>query len=166
MKLRLFVLLGLACSLLASPALANITGTATYVDFVDAESGVYYNLTPGALEFNLSAFTFGPGEVPPAPGQIFTFCVEINEPISEGTTYDAVVNWVSAVQGGVGSGPAYPGDATGSGGSDPISEATAWVYREYLHNKQYEAKEYQMAIWVLEDELDISSPVVFLTLLR
>jgi hypothetical protein len=88
-----------------------------------------------------------------------TFCLEYNEYISLGGTYDAEIG-TAAIRGGVGigSGPTSPR-------SDPISVGTAYLYRlfatglldsyyEYQNGAQRakDAESLQKAFWYLEDE--------------
>jgi hypothetical protein len=87
-------------------------------------------------------------------GSVFqTFCVELNESLSLGSTYFAVVN-TSAVAGGV-----------GGGSPDPLDPKTAWLYDQFLNGTlaNYDtsttakhltsAGALQNAIWYLEDEI-------------
>lgn len=73
---------------------------------------------------------------------IVTFCIEADESVATGITYDATVA-ASAIAGGYGG---------ASGGTDPLSAETAWVYDNYLVNGG-DATDHQVAIWWLEDEL-------------
>lgn len=80
--------------------------------------------------------------------QIGSFCAEITEPISIGSTYNAVVN-TEAIRG---SAPV----------SDPLSTKTAWLFSEYLIGNIIldtgaKATDFQYAIWKLEDE-DTQAP--------
>ncbi|MBN1788224.1 MAG: hypothetical protein JW806_07495 [Sedimentisphaerales bacterium] len=82
--------------------------------------------------------------LPELPTQFGSFCLELNESISAGTTYNAVIN-TEAIKGG---------EAT----SDPLSPKTAWLYNQYLtgaitFNVNYDATQFQYAIWALEDEI-------------
>ena len=100
------------------------------------------------------------------PGDSFaTFCVEIEEPINfadpplyTSPVFDAVVNPLGAVQGGLGGSP------------DPISDHTAWLYLQFVTdnlgpyeydgtvnggaNRTASAKALQWIFWGLEYELD------------
>jgi hypothetical protein len=86
-------------------------------------------------------------------GTFQTFCIEGNEFISRGTTYNAVLN-TSAVAGG------YAG-----GNPDPISRGTAYLYYQfasgtlkgyyygdYGDNRIDSARDLQLMIWWLEGE--------------
>jgi len=81
---------------------------------------------------------------------ISTFCVERNEYLNIGNLY-----WVtlsdSAVEGGV------------PGGSDPLSDESAWVYTQWLDvlaHTQANADLVQNALWLLEDEGGTSNYLV------
>ena len=79
-------------------------------------------------------------------GSFVSFCIEVNEHVNQGTLYDAVVS-DSARNGGAG-GPS----------PDPLSNSTAWLYNNYLDNvasvsTNTLAKDYQLAIWYLEEEI-------------
>ena len=78
-----------------------------------------------------------------------TFCVETAEPIVVNTVYDAVMS-DDAREGGV------------SGGTDPLSDNAAYLFKVYkdviLPNPartDQTAKDYQLAIWYLEDEIPV-----------
>lgn len=82
-----------------------------------------------------------------ADGQFDSFCIEANEYVHRNSVYDAVLN-TEAVQGGF-----------GGGNPDPLSDQTAWLYNNYLdlgNNSGTVARDYQLAIWYLEEE--ISNP--------
>ncbi len=85
-----------------------------------------------------------------ADSQFISFCLEANEHVYKNHEYMAVLN-NAAVEGGLG-GP----------NPDPLSNSTAWLYNNYLDNvlgssNNTIAKNYQMAIWFLEEEItDIS----------
>ncbi len=104
----------------------------------------------GEMKFTPSGIQNGPDS------QFITFCVEADEHVNFGVTYDAVLN-DSAIQGGI-AGQEDPY-------SDPLNDATAWLYKSYLEDyingsqtrTNAIAKDYQMAIWYLENEItDIS----------
>ena len=85
-------------------------------------------------------------------GQFKSFCIEADEHVHFGTTYDAILN-TQAVQGGI-----------GSSGSDPLSDETAWLYDNYLNlgsSNNTLAEDYQMAIWYLEEEISALSVLSF-----
>ena len=91
-----------------------------------------------------------------ADGPFVTFCVEVDEQVYFGRTYNAVVN-TQAVLGGLGSSPVSVGDAPGAGDFDPLSNVTAYLYNQYLDNHVNQsnvlARDYQLAIWYLENEI-------------
>ncbi|HIJ53543.1 MAG TPA: hypothetical protein HPP66_10375 [Planctomycetes bacterium] len=79
-------------------------------------------------------------------GQFTTFCIEADEHVNFGVTYDAQLH-VAAWQGGL-----------GGGNPDPLGNSTAWLYNEYLDtvlgsSSNALGKDYQMAIWYLEEEI-------------
>ncbi len=84
-----------------------------------------------------------------------TFCLEGNEYINPNTTYYAIVSETNSAVGG----------GAGSGGSDPISKGTAWLYSLFatgdLAGYNYDGSEtqreasaslLQKTIWALEGE--------------
>jgi hypothetical protein len=78
--------------------------------------------------------------------QFISFCLEADEHVYKNEVYMAVVN-DAAVEGGL-----------GGGNPDPLSNATAWLYSNYLDNvlgssNNTIARDYQMAIWFLEEEI-------------
>ncbi|MBN1788075.1 MAG: PEP-CTERM sorting domain-containing protein [Sedimentisphaerales bacterium] len=82
--------------------------------------------------------------LPELPTQFGSFCLELDEPISAGINYNAVIN-TEAIKGG---------EAT----SDPLSPKTAWLYDQYLtgaitFSDDYDATQFQYAVWALEDEI-------------
>lgn len=81
-----------------------------------------------------------------ADGQFISFCIEGNESVHFGNTYDAILN-TAAVNGGF-----------GGGNPDSLSNSTAWLYNYYLdsvvgNSNNTIAKDYQLAIWYLEGEI-------------
>ena len=89
-----------------------------------------------------------PGSGYPLAGQFLAFCVETGEFFDANQTYDFTVN-SAAVEGGV-------------GGSDPISAATAWLFKKFINGTLTDVvgfayndtggTELQHAIWALEGE--------------
>ncbi len=73
---------------------------------------------------------------------INTFCLELDEYISLNTTYYVADIANDVVMGG--------GRNTDSG--DQISDATKWLYVQYLEGVYTNPAALQLAIWVLEDE--------------
>lgn len=90
-----------------------------------------------------------------------TFCLEVNESMRQGFSYNAVINTET--------------DAGANGGPDPISSATAYLYTQFRNgtadyaysgtvdittsagtetfNRHDTARAMQLAIWYLEDEI-------------
>jgi hypothetical protein len=95
-------------------------------------------------------------------GTFQTFCIEWNEHVSSGGTYNAILN-SNAIQGGVG--PA----------GDPISVGTAYLYYEFAKgtltynygaNRTDTADQLQKAIWFLEGEISDPGANAYLTLVN
>jgi hypothetical protein len=117
-------------------------------------------------EFNVTLFTgMTLPACPVAPsGSLFqTFCLEVNEDITPGETYDWTVS-DSAHGGGVGG---------AVGGADPICSQTAYLYSHFwngdLANYDYtpgpltravSANQLQRAIWFLENEITSLDAIV------
>lgn len=81
------------------------------------------------------------------PGSFLTFCLEMNEHISPGSVYNAVIN-TGAKSGGVGG---------ATDGFDALSSETAWLYnqfvlKEIVFQTASDATDFQNAIWLYEDE--------------
>jgi len=77
----------------------------------------------GPFEVDPSGFDSAPqglGEHGAADGRFITFCVERNEFVSEGVTYNAEIN-TAAVSGGV-----------GGGSPDPLDARTAFLYTSFI----------------------------------
>jgi len=82
-----------------------------------------------------------------------TFCVEVNENINFGTSYNVVIG-TDAIQGGV-----------GGGSPDPLDGSTAWLYCEFIkgtltgynytpgQGRIDSADALQTAIWLIENEI-------------
>jgi len=125
------------CLALASSAFA--AGTVTYLEHGLGNS-------PGG------EFIFQTSGIPGYDGsQLKTFCLEWNEYIWKGGTYNVDIGKV-AKQGGVGGFDA-------SLGGDPLDPKTAYLYYHYSQhdlvgwtNDQDSANALQYAIWYLEDE--------------
>ena len=147
------------CFVGASDAFAGTTGTIR-LDRDSSGTDAYSDVNAG--EFAVTGFTgmslSGLGVDVPINGSHFqTFCIERNEFVVMGRTYDWEIN-TAAVNGGAG-GP----------NPDPISEETAYLYQLFwngqLSNYEYTdlgdqagergdlAGELQTAIWFLENEI-------------
>jgi len=96
-------------------------------------------------------------------GSFMTFCLETNEYFSPGSTQYYVKLNSGAVNGGAGALGTYAGDPNGSSVLDPLSNATAWLYTEYVkgaagaltgwvHDDAH-ANAMQSAVWYLENEI-------------
>lgn len=89
------------------------------------------------------SITKGPGSgLNNAANSFLTFCLESTEGLRLNRTYDVTVN-TGAVNGGA-----------NGGNPDPVSAATAWVYKNFLQGNlgAYTGDEVQAVIWKLEGE--------------
>ncbi len=123
-----------------------------------------YGHASGGGEFKVSGVSVlnGPGDT------FLTFCMEFPEHISLGTAYYVDVN-DRAISGGAGSLGTYAGDVGGTAAYDPLSNATAWLYTQFVNHtlagfnfvtpNDADANSLQKAIWFLENE----KPLSFLT---
>ena len=121
------------------------------IDYGSRHSGV-------GGEFNISSADFSPAALGYAPNAIMnsgfeTFCVEMNEYFTPGSTYYYGIS-DGAVNGGI------------SGGNpDPVSRGSAWLYSQFAHGtlagydyntlggSSTSAASLQQAIWWLEGEI-------------
>jgi hypothetical protein len=137
--IALVLLLAGTMSALASPTVPTVkftgmgcTGTVN----LPGIGGVY----AGELMYSANGINGVPNGIFPS------FCVEANEHVAFGGTYEAILN-TAAVYGGA-----------GGGNPDPLGNDTAWLYNHYLdtvagHSNNTVAKDYQLAIWYLEEEV-------------
>ena len=137
--MKKYILLTLLTLCLSSTLVFANPTTATFNSL--GAGGTYSGFPGGAVHAKEMNFTIS-GLNTYVDFDIVTFCIEANETIATGNTYDATVA-ASAIAGGYGG---------ASGGTDPLSAETAWVYDNYLVNGG-NAKDHQVAIWWLEDEL-------------
>lgn len=130
-------------TLCLSSTLVFANTTATFNSF--GIGGAYYGFPGSGVNAKELNFTIS-GLNNYVNFDIVTFCLEGDETIALGTTYDATVS-ASAIDGG------YGGSV---GGTDPLSDEAAWVYDNYLNlanPTEEQAEEHQIAIWWLEDEI-------------
>lgn len=126
----------------ACTALADTTQHIT----VDTNDAALYGGTSGG-EFLV---TVNAGSAPIGiytAGQSFrTYCVELNEYVSDGGVYYVDVN-TAAVGGG-----------NGGGSPDPLSSESAWLFQTYAPqvDSDLEADAIQYALWTMEQEGDFS----------
>ena len=138
--MRKLVLFIIVVAFLAAPALA-------VPEDITIEHGAYYSGTGGAFEITVNN--------PVIPGHAVnstfeTFCIEIDELISIGSSYWVTID-TDAIEGGA-----------GGGSSDPLSFETAWLYNEFLDGNlgidtNTKAGLLQDAFWALEDEIGVPS---------
>jgi MYXO-CTERM domain-containing protein len=161
MKKCTILLAVLAVALLSTAAKAdqvkyNGIGLNETMNVYDANGKKHY-VYVGELKYDyLTANPSNP------PGDLLSdpfrsFCIELNEEISRGGTYDVAINmdW-AAVNGGSGG---------AVNGMDPISRGTAKLFHDYSYGvgslfetmTNSKAAALQMAIWWLEDELAVST---------
>jgi hypothetical protein len=91
-----------------------------------------------------------------------TFCLEYNELLSYGTTYEFTLS----------DGAKYGGVSGGTNGFDPLSDATKWLYYQAVTGQyeswyagtplnfalnEYVGRNFQYAIWSLEGEMILAS---------
>ncbi|MBN1788221.1 MAG: PEP-CTERM sorting domain-containing protein [Sedimentisphaerales bacterium] len=140
--MKRLILLTLMFGLLAVPAFATPTVKLTGI----GKGGVYNGYFAGEMNWRVNDDDGGNLDGYDTGDTFVSFCLELHEPVSIGGIYDAVIN-TSAVEGGI------------PGGSDAISQGTAWLYNEYLDNyigvSNTLAKDYQMAVWALENEIPV-----------
>jgi len=131
-KLMLTICLVLGLVIMAAPALAdswNVNDVITYT----LSNSVGTSLGSGGL-FTITNTNTGV--------VINTFCLELNEHIYQNDRVAGISD--SAVLGG-----------RGGGSPDPISDATDWLYAQYIAgNAAYsDPKALQIAFWILEEEM-------------
>ena len=129
----------LICVFFAAPAFAAPTVTFNGMGY----RGTYSGFPVGAVYAGEMIFTAS-GIAGVDNGQFKSFCIEADEHVHFGQTYDVILN-TEAWNGGV-----------GGGNPDPLSDATAWLYDNYLNlgsSNNTLARDYQMAIWFLEQEI-------------
>jgi len=117
------------------------------------------------LEYALNNSHYGGGAFKAtntSSGSIWTtFCLEVNEYFSPGSTYNVDSVGLNAIGGGAGTG--NPGSALTHPftGYDPISPQTAYLYNAFLNNpgalgydgSGAKQKSLQIAFWYLENEI-------------
>ena len=135
----------LTCFFLAAPAASAPTVTFDSM----GETGTYDGFPVGLVYAGEMIMTAS--DIIGVPdGQFITFCIEADEIVDFDYTYDAILS-TEAWNGGI-----------GGGNPDPLGDETAWLYDYYLTNVAGSssgdlAKDYQMAVWYLEEEIfDIS----------
>jgi hypothetical protein len=152
--MKKLITLILIFGLLAVPAFAAPTVKLTGI----GKGGPYSGMFAGELNWQVVSDNGGLDGWK-AGDTFVSFCLEIQEHIDIDGVYDAAMN-TGAIQGG--GGPI--GGGTGStNGFDPLDIRTAWLYNNYLNNvfglitnkllANTTAKNYQLAIWWLEDEI-------------
>ncbi len=102
----------------------------------------------------LDTSAYAPASVLGGAGSFETYCLEYTEHFSPGSTYNYTVDGAAKLGGGGGA----------SGGQDPISMATAWLYSQFaagtlagydyvnLVNRKANNNDLQLAFWFFEDE--------------
>jgi len=142
MNKKLFVLM--SCIAVASQAWGDPTPTVDILRLGSGKTTSDYGWT-GEVWLRTS----GLSNV--APGEFASFCIERLENVTVGSRNDASIS-DEALRGGGNEG------TKGPSGGDPLSPATAWLYDRYLHGAlgsgNTVAKNVQLAIWYLEDEID------------
>jgi hypothetical protein len=137
------------CLLAGTSAVAVPTVTVTRMSGYYSGNGGEFTLSPNQDLKDVTAET----------GPFQTFCIEKQEYIGIGGTYDVMVS-TEAIGGGTNNGP------NGPLGGDPLDPMTAWLYTQfrsgalasYGYNyapgvgRQNSAAALQNAIWYIEDE--------------
>lgn len=135
----------LTCFFFAASAVAAPTVTFDSM----GETGIYTGFPTGLMYAGEMIMTAS--DILGVPdGQFITFCIEADEIVEFGYTYDAILS-TEAWNGGI-----------GGGNPDPLGDETAWLYDYYLTNVAGSsspdlAMDYQMAIWYLEEEISVLS---------
>ncbi len=164
MKTRLFLkvaVLGIAILFLAAP------GAMAYQVTVDRISGYYtanggeFTLTPSAdFSWILDSYTPFSLYQYASSGLIGfeTFCIEMDEYISPGSTYNAEISEEGAIDGGL-----------DGGDPDPVSIGAAYLYNNFVlgsltgydytagTGRSASAGQLQQAIWYLENEIALTA---------
>lgn len=133
MSIRRIILTAVVCAFVATPALADMR--IKVQDDIGSTNGGAFKATVVAGSDPIGAY------LPDSSFQ--TFCLEAGEYLTLGNTYYVKLN-TAAVEGGV------------PGGSDPLSDAAAWVYTQWLDvldkTVVANADNVQKALWYLEGE--------------
>ena len=156
-------ILGIVILLLAAP------GALAYQVTVDRISGYYtgdggeFTLTPSA-DFSWILDSYVPFSMYEYDSGLIgfeTFCIEKNEYINPGSTYNAEINEYGAVNGGV-----------AGGNPDPVSIGAAYLYNNFVlgdltgynytagAGRAASAGQLQQAIWYLENEIALTDPQI------
>ena len=137
-KLRLKLFVCVLCLIVGAPVVADMARVEMTQGPGVGNGGAFNaEVISGAISYD--SVYLGPGSKFP------TFCVELVEYFSPGTTYYADSR-TSAYQGGAG-GPS----------PDPLDPVTAALYRQYLGLNTLDedtGSEYQLAIWKVEQEIE------------
>jgi len=135
----------LTCFFFAAPAVSAPTVTFDSM----GETGIYDGFPVGLVYAGEMIMTAS--DILGVPdGQFISFCIEADEIVEFGYTYDAILS-TEAWNGGI-----------GGGNPDPLGDETAWLYDNYLtyvagSSSSTLAMDYQMAIWYLEEEISVLS---------
>jgi len=131
MSMRRSILTAVVCAFVATPALADMR--IKVQDDIGSTNGGAFKAT--VLGDPIGAYLTG--------SSFQTFCLEVGEYLTLGNTYYVKLG-AAAIEGGV------------PGGSDPLSDASAWVYTQWLDvldkTVVANADDVQRALWYLEGE--------------
>jgi hypothetical protein len=128
--MRRSILTAVVCAFVATPALADMR--IKVQDDIGSTNGGAFKAT--VLGDPIGAYLTG--------SSFQTFCLEAGEYLTLGNTYYVKLG-TAAIEGGV------------PGGSDPLSDASAWVYTQWLDvlaKTSTNADNVQKALWYLEGE--------------
>jgi len=155
------------CALLAAPTLAVPTVTVQrLINYYGGGGGGEFILTPSGWSWDPLPYYSASTKNVGANGTFQSFCMEGLENIEFSPTYLNVAMSDAAIEGGV------------SGGSDPLSIGTAYLYHEFqkgtLEGYQYtpgsgrqsSAGALQQTIWWLEGEHPLEPSNAFTTLVK
>lgn len=132
-------------ALMTTPAFAALTVT------VGRTPGTYPAFPAGSGEYTLTLDGGSPFQ---------TFCLETNELVTVGDTYQAEINDEAVYGGG-----RWPGELAGPDGGDLLDSRTAYLYSEFINGtlqnydytpgagREISARNLQAAIWYLEQEV-------------
>lgn len=149
--MKKIVFVTIVCVFLAGPAMAAHMGTVTLkgLDKGFSVSGIGW---AGDVKITTTGLGATAGDNQP----FRTFCVELAEHVTVGQLYAADVS-IEAINGGKNTGP------TGPTGHDALDPRSAYLYDRYLNlvnPANADARDTQLAIWVIEEELAPGNPAV------
>lgn len=156
--------LGIVILLLAAPGALAYQAKVDRINGYFSGDGGEFTLTPSA-DFSWILDSYLPFALYQYPSSglmgFETFCIEKNEHVSPGSTYNAEINEYGAVNGGV-----------DGGNPDQISQGSAYLYNNFVlgsltgynytagAGRAASAGQLQQAIWYLENEIALTDPQI------